>query len=240
MQSILKKERIVLPSDCDASGKLGVAQTFDIFMDLAAENAAALGNGVPEMMARGLYWTAVKTRARFLRRPELMERVSVSTWPEAPGRLRNDRQYLFTCGDEVLVTGKTEWTIVDLKNGGLHSPRDLIYLDGAEFSEERADAGGFHRFLDGAPWEPFGGYTVRSTDIDVGGHMNNVAYVRMLLGMFSTAAWDALAPREVEVHYRAPCYEGDALALERRTAADGALEARVLSGEAQIFLARLK
>ena len=239
MQSVLKKDYLILASDCGADGKLGVVQTFDIFMDLAAESAEALDNGIHAMMARGLYWTAVKTRARFYRRPELMERVTVSTWPEAPGRLRNDRHYLFTKGDEVLVTGKTEWTIVDLKNGGLHSPRKLIYPEALEFSEEQADGDSFHRFTDGAPWEGFGAYTVRSTDIDLGGHMNNVAYVRMLAGMFTVAEWDALSLREAEVHYRASCYEGNVLALQKRTAEDGAIELRALSGEEQVFLARL-
>lgn len=240
MQSVLKKDYTVLASDCDASGRLGVAQTFDIFMDIASENAEALDNGIPTMMARDLYWTAVKTRARFFRRPGLMERIAVSTWPEAPGRLRNNRHYLFTQGDEVLVTGKTEWTIVDLKNGGLYSPRELIYHEAVEFSAERADADPFHRFRDGAPWEAFGSYTVRSTDIDLGGHMNNAAYVRMIAGMFRVSEWNALPLREVEAHYRAACYEGDTLSVKKRTAEDGAIELRALSGENLIFLARLK
>lgn len=240
MQSVLKKDWTILASDCDAGGKLGVVQTFDIFMDLAAEHAETLDNGIHAMMARGLYWTAVKTRSRFLRRPELMERIEISTWPEAPGRLRNDRHYLFTQGDEVLVTGKTEWTVVDFKNGGLHSPRELIYPEALEFSAERADGDPFHRFRDGAPWEAFGEYTVRSTDIDLGGHMNNVAYVRMLAGRFTVAEWAALPLREAEMHYRASCYEGDVLALQKRTAEDGATELRALSGKEQIFLARLR
>lgn len=240
MQSVLKKDYTVLASDCDGSGRLGVPQAFDIFMDIASENAEALDNGIPAMMARGLYWTAVRTRARFYRRPELMERITVSTWPEAPGRLRNNRQYLFTKGDEVLVTGKTEWTIVDFKNGGLYSPRELIYHEAVEFSAERADADPFHRFTDGMPWEALGDYTVRSTDIDLGGHMNNVAYVRMIAGLFRAQEWNALPLREVETHYRASCYEGDALTLQQRTAEDGAMELRALSGGEQVFLARLK
>lgn len=240
MQSVLKKDYIILAGDCDASGKLGIPRAFDIFMDIASENAEALGNGIGAMMARGLYWTAVKTRLRFHRRPGLMERVAVSTWPEAPGRLRNDRHYLLTQGDETLVTGKTEWAIVDFKNGGLHSPRELVYPEAVEFSAERPDNSPFHRFRDGAPWEASGSYTVRSTDIDLGGHMNNVAYIRMIAGLFRVSDWNALPLREVEAHYRASCYEGDTLTLQKRAAEDGAVELRALSGEDLIFLARLK
>ena len=225
-------------SRCDSGMRLGIPQTFELFMDLAEEHAEALGNGVAAMMDRGLFWVAVKTKIFFLRRPGLAEAVSAETWPEAPGRMRGDRDYVLRGGDGgVLVRGKTEWTILNTRSGGLRSPRDGIYAPALEFCPERCCPEPYRRFTEGAAWEAFADYRVRSTDIDMGGHMNNAAYVRMLAGLFSTAQRQALAPREVEIHYRDPCYEGDALCIFRRSVGDGALELRATAGEAPVIQA---
>ncbi|MCD7750033.1 MAG: thioesterase, partial [Oscillospiraceae bacterium] len=64
-------------------------------------------------------------------------------------------------------------------------------------------------------------YTVGSQDIDTGRHMNNVAYVRMLLGTFTTAELADMPVREVEVAYRAACFEGQTLSIYRRKDDEG-------------------
>jgi acyl-ACP thioesterase len=58
-------------------------------------------------------------------------------------------------------------------------------------------------------------YTVGSMDIDMGQHMNNVAYIRMLLGTFSVAELEAMDMQEVEISYRRGCFEGEELAIHR-------------------------
>ena len=234
----LTKQLTVTASQCDSGMRLGIPQTFELCMDLAGEHAEALGNGIVSMMDRGLFWVAVKTKLRFFRRPALLETVTAETWPEAPGRMRGNRDYVLSAGDEVLIAGKTEWTILNTAGGGLVSPREGIYDPALEFHIGECCPGPFHRFTEQEGWEPFADYTVRSTDIDMGGHMNNAAYVRMLAGLFSTAERKAREVREAEVHYRAPCYEGDTLRIERRHTAD-ALEMRAMSGDQTILLARM-
>ena len=70
-------------------------------------------------------------------------------------------------------------------------------------------------------------YTVRSVDLDVGQHMNNVAYIPMLLGTLPSAALHAI--REMETHYRRPCLEGETLSIRRRRLENGWLFAAVKS-----------
>lgn len=241
LENKLITELTILASQCDSTARLGIPQTFALCMDLAGEHADALGNGVRAMMDRGLFWVAVKTKLRFFRRPGLTESVTASTWPEPPGRMRGNRDYLLAAGGETLVAGKTEWTILDIRDGGLRSPREGIYDPALEFCAEECCPASYHRFLGAFDAPPFAEYIVRSTDIDMGGHMNNAQYVRMLAGLFSAAEWNAMDPKEVEVHYRAQCYEGSTLLLQRRTAEDGALELRAApEGGATVLLARIK
>ena len=240
LENQLRKELTVFASHCDSTSRLSVPGAFDLCMDLAGEHAEALGNGIGSMMERGLFWVAVKTKLRFFRRPALLERVTAVTWPEPPGRMRGNRDYVLSAGGETLMAGKTEWTILDTANGGLRSPREGIYGPGMVFCAETCCPEPFHRFRDGFDAPPFAAYTVRSTDIDMGGHMNNVAYVRMLCGLFSVAEWNAMDPKEVEVHYRAQAHEGDTLLLQKRAAEDGAIELRAAPEDgATVLLARI-
>lgn len=229
-------------SRCDSGSLLSVQDAFLICMDLAGEHAEALGNGIADMMARGLFWAAVKTKLRFFRRPGLMETVTAATWPEPPGRMKQNRDYLLTDrSGAVLLAGKTEWTVLDQAHGSLHPIREGIYDPALVFDSALALPEPFHRFpggFEGA--EDLGTYTVCSTDIDMGRHMNNAAYVRMFAGRFTTAQREAAPVTECEIHYRTACYEGDVLRLQKRRTED-ALELRALtdSGET-VVLARVR
>lgn len=89
------------------------------------------------------------------------------------------------------------------------------------------------------PMEEFARYTVCSTDIDLGGHMNNAAYVRALAGAFSCDEWQKLNIRELEIAFRAPCYEGDTLVWQKRADGDTLSLRAALPDGKTIVLARV-
>ena len=64
-------------------------------------------------------------------------------------------------------------------------------------------------------------FIVGSSDIDMARHMNNVMYVRELLNLFSTPELEEMNITEMEVCYRASCYEGDVLTPRYRRTEDG-------------------
>ena len=214
MQNRYTQEYVILPGACDSSARLGIPDTFTLFMDLAAIHAEILNFDAPRLMKRGLFWLTVRTRVRFIRRPNMAERVTLATWPEVPGKLRADRSYLVEQNGERLIAGKTEWAIIEIDGGKLHPmadifPTDFAFYPGTVWEEP------FTRMKD-EPMDEFARYTVRSTDIDLGGHMNNAAYLRALAGLFSCEEWQGMDVRELEIAYRASCYEGDTLIWQKR------------------------
>ena len=62
---------------------------------------------------------------------------------------------------------------------------------------------------------------VASPDIDLGHHMNNVAYVRLLLDCFSAKELASGNIQSVELHYSTPCFEGEALTVYKKSLDDG-------------------
>ena len=60
-----------------------------------------------------------------------------------------------------------------------------------------------------------------SLEISDNGHMNNVAYVRLLLDCFSAKELASANIQSVELHYSTPCFEGEALTVYKKSLDDG-------------------
>jgi len=217
MKNTWIEEKTILTSDCDAEGKLGIRNTFDIFMDLASVHAAHLNVSYYDMLERGCFWVAVRTRVAFFERPLLGYAVTMETWPGKPGLAKSERYYRIVRDGFVLAEGRTEWAAQDIETGAVRRTDSFGFPLELDFREEKACAGPFTRFrdIDVNAEEPVRFYTVDPMDIDVGKHMNNVAYIRMLLGTFSTAEQADLDISEVEISYRRACFEGEELKIYR-------------------------
>ena len=218
MNNTWKKELTVLSSQCDAEGRLGIRNTFDLFMDMASEHAAQLGVGYDDMLEQRCCWVAVRTRVRFWRRPRLGEAVTAETWPGKPGLAKSERYYRLSCGGGVAAEGRTEWAAQDIDTGAVRRTDSYGFPMGFDFRPDRVCEEPFTRFrdIDVNGIEPVRVYTVDPMDIDMGKHMNNVAYIRMLLGTFSTAEQEAMGITEAEISYRRACFEGEELRIYRR------------------------
>lgn len=208
-------------SRCDFRWQLGVPQAADIFMDAATDHADVLGVGFDKMTAQNLFWMAARCRYRFHRMPKALEEVKITTWPGKIKYAICHRYYTMTQGDELLIEGMTEWVIYNTKENKLetNAPEVFKFLP---FNEEIVCEGKKIRMSrDFSNDVELGRYTVRSTDIDIGHHMNNVAYIRAMMSMFSTEELETLDIRELEINYIAQCMEGEELSFRRRDTVDG-------------------
>ena len=222
MQNYLERDFTVLSSAADTEGRMSVAALFDRCMDLAAEHGEHLGVGFRDMAKRGAFWVAVRTRIRIYEVPALMDAVRAKTWPLLSGRVKCDRCYRLTREDTLLAEGRTEWagqnvdTGMPLRNDAFGYPTEMEHLT------EKTCPAPFTRFKEQPQEENFlTTYTVGSRDIDIGHHMNNVAYVRALMGTFSVAELAAMDIEEVEIYYSAACLEGEELKVYRRQDEEG-------------------
>ncbi len=172
-----EKELYINPSLADADGLLSRYETFNIFMDIADDHAGSMGVAWRDISPRNLFWLTVKTKIVFEDRPKLGDTVTLATWVEEPTKLRGDRNYEMRMGDKVLVRGRTEWAVLNTETMKL-IPISEVYPEGLDYSRPSACPEGFARIRDRFDAaDKYAEYTVRSTDIDVGHHMNNAKYV---------------------------------------------------------------
>ena len=230
MEASMSRQWVILPSVCDAQMQLSIPDLFAQFMDVATLHAEALGVGAKAMMDRGLFWLTVKTKVQILRRPRLLETVTISTRPLVPEKVRAIREYRLEKDGELLAQGKTEWAVIEIGSGKLR-PMAGVFSEELELGREPAWSAPFARIKpDFSDAETLGTYAVRATDIDLGGHMNNIAYLRAVLGVLPGKELAAFPQGEIEIVFRTPCFEGELLTVRRRETETG-WELAALNGD---------
>ncbi|MBQ3405177.1 MAG: hypothetical protein IJG63_07165, partial [Oscillospiraceae bacterium] len=203
-------------SMCDYRGRLSYADAASIFLNMASEDAESRGLGVSAMPVMNFFWLTLRARYRFHRMPACLEEITVRTWI---GRMKSalcNRYYTITKGDELLVEGKTEWAVFDTVAGRLASPVAEEFKTQAYLDETVCDGAKYRVSKDFGADSLLGKYMVSSADIDIGMHMNNVAYLRAVLSLFTTEQLSALDIREIDVNYHTPSLEGDELSIYKR------------------------
>ena len=239
MENRFSQRYTVLPGVCDHRARLSYADAFMVCQDLATTHACRLGVGVWDMAKRDLFWLTVKTKLRFHDRPRMMEELTLRTWPIAPEKLRGLREYRMEQEGQLLIEGKTEWAVMETKTGKLHRLDDVFPPELEPVTELEFDAPFVRVPTDFSEAALLGSHRVRSSDIDLGRHMNNVAYLRAFLGLFSTKALDEMPIREIELSFRSSCFEGDELRYYTRPAEEGLDFAAFTEGDKPVLLGRL-
>lgn len=148
------------------------------------------------------------------------------------------RSYSLRRGDALLALGRTQWAVLGPEKklmpfAQTGFPADFPFSDRTGITDHPT------RFADDLTQaELVRGYTVRPTDIDFGRHMNNVAYVRVLLDCFSAAELASGRIASMEVHYAAPCLEGEELGVYCRREESGCrLAIKKADGKAAVLAA---
>ena len=213
----------ILPSMVDRNEKLRLVDALDLFEDTATLHAENFDIGPAGMDARNYFWVITKIRIHADRLPKIMEPLKLNTWIQAPDRASCERDFSFTSDDEQLIYGRSIWAIIS------RDTKRLVHMDEiypkVEFNVAPPDDRPFARInknFDEA--ETIGEYTVRSVDIDLGGHFNNVNYVRAMLGCFSVEEIEKMDIKEMELNFIHQTFEGETLTFKSRphVAADDA------------------
>ena len=235
------EKNIVLPPDyCGQTAELSPLAAFTLFQAIASEHAEYTGVGNDAMAARGQFWLTLHTRVDFFGSARMSQEVTAATWPEPCSHhaLRCYRSYSLRRGAELLALGRTQWAVLEPEGRLLPLVRDVFPADYAYCGRTGITDAPTRFHDDFTPADEVFTHTVRSTDIDAGHHMNNVAYVRVLLDCFSAAELASGRIASMEVHYAAPCLEGEELGVYCRREESGCrLAIKKADGKAAVLAA---
>ena len=232
-------DTMVMSSMCDEGSLMSIPALLDAFQDIAGIHAASAKHGVLQLEDMGLFWVVSKMRMVMNRRPMVGEKTQLSTWILPPDRISCERDCSLNNGDEVLAYCRCIWAALRRDNGR-PEPMANFYPYPDELIDKPDDKPfvRMSRNFEGA--EEIGRYKIRSVDIDRGGHMNNVNYVRAMLGCFTCAEIEEMDIKEIDMQFQLQCYEGETITFVKRDSETAKMEIGAINGEGKTaFMAAL-
>ena len=229
-----------MPSMCDEDSFMTIPAVLDMFQDIAGIHADTVGIGALEMEEMGLFWVLSRIKVKIISKPFIYDDLDIKTWIQPAERATCERDFSMSKDGDVKAYARSIWAALRRDNGRPAHMADF-YPD-ADFCMAPPDDEPFARrskhFEDA---EPLGEYRVRSIDIDRGGHMNNVNYVRAMLGCFTRAELADMALSEMDIHFVRQCYEGDLIRFVKRPSEDSLMEVGALNEEGTVvFMAAVR
>lgn len=230
----------VMPSMCDENSRMSIPAMLDMFQDMAGIHAESVGIGALALEERGLFWVVSKIRITVSSRPLVQELLDAVTWIQPAERVSCERDWAISQNGENVAYVRSIWAA--LRRDNFRPGRMADFYPDSDFTMAPPDDEPFTRMgkdFDSA--EPLGEYTIRSVDIDRGGHMNNVNYVRAMLGCFTCAQIAEMDISELDIQFIQQCYEGETIRFVRRPSEDGLMEVAALNEEGKVcFMAAIK
>lgn len=198
--SVLKKEWMVKPSECNAQQQLPLTILASQIIDIATDHANELGIGFLELEPLDLGWVLSRLSVEMKRWPVTGERYVLSTWIESYNPHFSERCFSVATPDgEILGYARTIWMIIDLKN------HRSVGTGGTEVNAEMIAALGcpIPKIVRHKPFQPekVTEYVFRYTDIDFYRHVNTVRYISLLLNQFTLEDFDTHILSRFEISF---------------------------------------
>lgn len=213
----------VLSGQCDSLMRFRAEAAFMTFQDVASRHAMFLGIDDFSLLEKdNAMWVVSKTKVKVNKLPLWNDEISVRTWPMGAEGVRCNRCYQIIRNDEVMINAITEWVIIDATTRTLRKVETTSYPNDIDWITEKSVDERFRRFKDDFTENDIVyKRLVRSGDIDVTHHTNNVTYITMLLDTFSVKELENMALEEIEVSYLNESLEGETLSIYRKKREDG-------------------
>jgi len=231
MNDTLNLEVAVSYWDVDRDERMLLPAVFKLLQEAAIKHADQFDAGARAMVARGETWVLHRLAAGIRRYPEYEETLRVETWSSGIRGFKGFRDFRVYCGEELIASASSLWLYVTLKTRSLTRVPETI----AQAFPTRTGAV-FHPDIDRLKIEPpttpaphQERVSIRYSDVDGNGHVNNTAYLGYLQTALSRAGLPP-RPNHLEIQFVkeiTPALDAVAVCLATR---DGATAFSVANG----------
>lgn len=212
MDHIFRKTYTVTDNATDRFDRIRPSMLLFFVQDAATSHCVGLGMDWDSMAAKGMFWAVTRTKVEILRLPMHGETVTVETWPMATTRVAYPRATaIYDANGELLARTVSLWVLMDLEKRTMILPgKSNLEFTGADLGTELKPPAG----LPSINGEAVSARTVRYSDLDINGHLNNCRYLDWVDDLMDSDFHRAHILREMVICYIAEAREGQELTQE--------------------------
>ncbi len=238
MEPIYKKIFTVSELDTDRFGLLRPSQLLRYVQTAAGEHCGLLQVSWEELNQKHLFWAIIRHRLQITAWPRQGQTIHLETWPMPTTRTAFPRSVIAydEAGNELFRTVSL-WVLMDPDTRSLVLPKKSdVVVPGILRGNELALPGS----MIPATLSDCRSRTVRFTDLDINGHMNNARYLDWVWDLLPSDFHRQHMPREMTLYYHAEAREGDRLDLKWSLSNEGKLLVDAGRDNARIFTASVE
>lgn len=221
MKKVYSYNTVVESDRVDCQFNMSVPSIIGQFQTLATNHAIDLGCDYFTMAEKhNAFWVVTKVKMKIDRLPRFNDSISLSTWYEKPSLVRCLRVYeVKDSKGNICITALSEWCALDMET---FKPRKVaevfdatMYLDsttGITFEKNTYDMDESYFEFD---------RVIRSTDIDMNNHTNNIIYSRIIMDTFSVDYLRHHTMVDFEIDYVNQSMEGETIRVYQKEVSTG-------------------
>ena len=231
-------------NEVDCHGNLKSSMILFYAQDIAGRHCQELQLDYDTMAAKRLFWAVIRHRVQVSRMPQRGETVTVQTWPMPTTRVAYPRATVAydTQGKE-LFRIISLWVLMDLDTRAMILPgKSGVEVEGLICGGELAAPGSLMpKVLENREKR-----TVRFSDLDRNGHMNNCRYLEWITDLLPSEFHKQHRLAELTVCYVSEAREGQELELSWQQNEDGSIRIEAArqeapsAGHSRVFAAQVQ
>jgi len=211
MESIYSQQFTICDNHVDCFGNLKLSTLLYFSQEVAGKHFDRISMTYEALAEKGMFWAIIRQRVRITRLPRSGETITLETWPMPNTRSAFPRSAVaYDVQGTELFRVLSLWVLMDVKNRKMILPgKSGIALPGTVRGNEleppaSLPAKELHSSLC---------RTVRFTDLDRNGHMNNTKYLDWIADLMHSSFHLRCSPLEFTVCYLSEAREGQELRL---------------------------
>lgn len=218
MQELMyfEKDYRVTFAQIDNRGIARPSALFEIMQDSATEHADALHLTEND----GALWVLSRLHCALTRPVRVHETIHVRTWCAGIKGATWLRAFELRIGGEMIGQALSAWVVLDRASRRILRPTQMPAAQEYLALMPGACPAAPGKLLCTA-LAPHHVHTVRYSDLDINGHMNNVKIVDVVCDGLELDRQDGLFVSEIQVNYTSECMPGEQIALAAGAGADG-------------------
>jgi acyl-ACP thioesterase len=202
-------------TEVDTFGRIRPAALLGFFQDMATGHSALLDVGRDYLLGEyHAIWMLVRVWYSLKRPLTVGENLTIRTWHRGVGGLILYRDFDLLVDGETVGEAISAWVVADAENRKMLRPSSIANLAASPIPETVKDK---QLKLIRTPKhkKPIYTKTVRFSDLDLNGHMNNTKYADVLLDALDPEALRENFVAEMQLNYSMECLAGESMVVSR-------------------------
>lgn len=205
----------------DCFDRMKPSYMLSLAQDMAGEHSTLLGTSREALEEKRLFWAVIRQKVQITRLPESRETITLETWPMPTTRTAYPRATVaYDEGGNEVFRCISLWVLMDLDTRAMILPgKSGVTVEGLLRGSELSIPGSL------APrvMEHTTQRTVRFTELDINGHLNNCRYLDWVDDLMGSDFHRDHPVKEFSISYLSEVKEGAKVTLTWEFGEDGAL-----------------